>query len=284
MTGPSPLPVAHRRPPRDPASLFASLWRERKLVSQLVRRDVLGRYRGSMVGLAWSFLYPVLMLLVYTFVFTVVFEARWPGVLAGESKARFALLLFVGVLCHGFLAEVLLKAPATVVGNANYVKRVVFPLETLGFTLVGSAAFHALVGLLILLVAKVVVEGTLPLTALWLPVVLAPLGCVALGVAWLLAALGVFVRDIGQIAGVLATLLMFLAPVFYPVSALPEAVQPWMHANPITVPIEQARLVLFAGQPPEAGPMLLYWGGALLVMLGGYAVFQALRRGFADVL
>ena len=279
-----PLPLAYQRPPRDPASLFASLWRERKLIAQLVRRDVLGRYRGSMVGIAWSFLYPVLMLLVYTFVFSVVFEARWPGALAGETKARFALLLFIGVLCHGFLAEVLMKAPATILGNANYVKRVVFPLEALGFTLVGSAAFHALVGLLILLVAKVVAEGTLPLTALWLPVVLAPLACVTLGVAWLLAALGVFVRDIGQIAGVLATLLMFLAPVFYPVSALPEGMQGWMAANPITVPIEQARLVLFAGEPPEAGPLLLYWGCALLAMLGGYAVFQSLRRGFADVL
>lgn len=284
MTAPAPLPVAYQRPPRGPASLFFSFWSERKLVAQLVRRDVLGRYRGSMVGLAWSFLYPVLMLLVYTFVFTVVFEARWPGVLAGESKVRFALLLFIGVLCHGFLAEVLLKAPATVVGNANYVKRVVFPLEALGFTLVGSAAFHTLVGLLILVVAKVVVEGSLPWTALWLPVVLAPLACVALGTAWLLAALGVFVRDIGQISGVLATLLMFLAPVFYPVSALPEAMQGWMNANPITVPIEQARLVLFAGQPPEPGPLLVYWGCAVLVMLGGYAVFQSLRRGFADVL
>jgi lipopolysaccharide transport system permease protein len=276
--------VAYQRPPRGPASLLSGLWRDRKLAWQLVRRDVLGRYRGSMVGLAWSFLYPVLMLLVYTFVFTVVFEARWPGALAGESKVRFALLLFIGVLCHGFLADVLVKAPALVLGNANYVTRVVFPLETLAVTLVGSAAFHALVGLLILLVAKVVVEGTLPLTALWLPVVLAPLGCVALGVAWLLAALGVFVRDIGQIAGVLATLLMFLAPVFYPVSALPDGMQGWLAANPITVPIEQARLVLFAGEAPEAVPMLLYWVGALLGMVIGYAAFQSMRRGFADVL
>ena len=284
MTGSRPLPVTYSRPPRSPASLFASLWQHRRLVVQLVRRDVLGRYRGSMVGLAWSFLYPLLMLLVYTFVFSVVFESRWPGALAGESKARFALLLFVGVLCHGFLAEVLLKAPATVVGNASYVKRVVFPLEALGFTLVGSAAFHTLVGLLILLAVKIVAEGSVPLSALWLPVVLAPLACVGLGIAWLFAALGVFVRDIGQIAGVLATLLMFLAPVFYPVAALPERLQGWMSVNPITVPIEQARLVLFAGHAPEAGPMLLYWGTAVLVMLGGYAVFQSLRRGFADVL
>ncbi|MBW8850583.1 MAG: ABC transporter permease [Xanthomonadales bacterium] len=284
MTATGPLPVAYPRPPRGPASLFESLWQHRRLIVQLVRRDVLGRYRGSMVGLAWSFLYPLLMLLVYTFVFSVVFESRWPGALAGESKARFALLLFVGVLCHGFLSEVLLKAPTTVVGNANYVKRVVFPLETLGFTLVGSAAFHMLVGLMILLAVKLATEGSVPLSVLWLPLVLAPLACVGLGIAWLFAALGVFVRDIGQIAGVLATLLMFLAPVFYPVAALPVKLQAWMSVNPITVPIEQARRVLFAGQAPEPGPMMLYWGVALMLMLAGYTVFQSLRRGFADVL
>lgn len=284
MTIRLPSPTAYPRPPRGPTSLAAHFWNDRKLIAQLVRRDVLGRYKGSMVGLAWSFLYPVLMLVVYTFVFTVVFETRWPGALAGESKAHFALVMFVGVLCHGFFAEVLMKAPVTVIGNANYVKRVVFPLEALGFTLVGSAAFHCVVGLLILLGARVAAEGMLPLTVLWLPVVLAPLACFALGAAWLFAALGVFVRDIGQIAGVLATLMMFLAPVFYPVSALPEGMRSWMQLNPITVPIEQARRVLFAGQAPEALPMLAYTAVALVAMAAGYAVFQTLRRGFADVL
>lgn len=275
---------AHRPFPAGPSSLFAGFWRERRLIGQLIRREVLGRYRGSMMGVAWSFLYPILMLAVYTFVFSVVFEAKWPGMLEGQSKSRFALLLFIGVIVHGLLAEAITKAPALVVGNANYVKKVVFPLETLGWSLVGSAAFHAAVSLLILLAAQWLSEGWVPLTAWWLPVILLPLGFVALGVAWLLAALGVFIRDIAQLSGVVAMVLMFLAPVFYPVAALPEQYRAWVYANPLTVVIEQSRAALFASTAPDPATMLRYYAIALGFMFFGYWWFQKSRRGFADVL
>lgn len=275
---------AHRPFPAGPSSLFAGVWRERRLIGQLIRREVLGRYRGSVMGVAWSFLYPILMLAVYTFVFSVVFEAKWPGMLEGQSKSRFALLLFIGVIAHGLLAEAITKAPALVVGNANYVKKVVFPLETLGWSLVGSAAFHAVVSLLILLAAQWLSEGWVPLTAWWLPVILLPLGFFALGVAWLLAALGVFIRDIAQLSGVVATVLMFLAPVFYPVAALPEQYRAWVYANPLTVVIEQSRAALFASSAPDPTTMLRYYAIALAFMFFGYWWFQKSRRGFADVL
>ena len=275
---------AHRPFPAGPLSLFAGFWRERRLIGQLIQREVLGRYRGSMMGVAWSFLYPILMLAVYTFVFSVVFEAKWPGMLEGQSKSRFALLLFIGVIAHGLLAEAITKAPGLVVGNANYVKKVVFPLETLGWSLVGSAAFHAFVSILILLAAKLLFEGWVPLTAWWLPVILLPLGFFALGAAWLLAALGVFIRDIAQLSGVFATVLMFLAPVFYPIAALPEQYRPWVYANPLTVAIEQSRAALFANASPDPATMLRYYGIGLAFMLFGYWWFQKSRRGFADVL
>lgn len=275
---------AHRPFPAGPLSLFAGFWRERRLILQLIRREVLGRYRGSVMGVAWSFLFPLLMLAVYTFVFSVVFEAKWPGMLEGQSKSRFALLLFVGVIAHGLFAEALIKAPGLVVANANYVKKVVFPLETLGWSLIGSAVFHALVSLSILLAAKWLIEGSVPLTALWLPVILLPLACFALGATWLLASLGVFIRDIGQVTGVLSTVLMFLAPVFYPVDALPQAYRAWVAANPLTVAIEQSRAALFAGTAPDAGVLLVYSAAALACMAFGYWWFQKSRRGFADVL
>ena len=275
---------AHRPFPAGPSSLFAGFWRERRLIGQLIRREVLGRYRGSVMGVAWSFLYPILMLAVYTFVFSVVFEAKWPGMLEGQSKSRFALLLFIGVICHGLLAEAITKAPALVVSNANYVKKVVFPLETLGWSLVGSAAFHAAVSLLILLAAQWLFEGWVPLTAWWLPVILLPLGFVALGVAWLLAALGVFIRDVAQLSGVVAMVLMFLAPVFYPIAALPEQYRAWVYANPLTVVIEQSRAALFAGTAPDPATMLRYYAIAMAFMFFGYWWFQKSRRGFADVL
>lgn len=275
---------AHRPFPAGPSSLFAGFWRERRLIGQLIRREVLGRYRGSLMGVAWSFLHPILMLAVYTFVFSVVFEAKWPGLLEGQSKSRFALLLFIGVIAHGLLAEAITKAPALVVGNANYVKKVVFPLETLGWSLVGSAAFHAFVSILILLAAQWLFEGWVPFTAWWLPVILLPLGFFALGVGWLLAALGVFIRDIAQLSGVFATVLMFLAPVFYPIAALPEEYRVWVYANPLTVVIEQSRAALFASTAPDPVIMLRYYAIAMAFMFFGYWWFQKSRRGFADVL
>jgi lipopolysaccharide transport system permease protein len=275
---------AHRPFPAGPASLFSGGWRARRLIGQLIKREVLGRYRGSVMGVTWSFLHPILMLAVYTFVFSVVFEAKWPGMLEGQSKSQFALLLFIGVIAHGLLAEALTGAPGLIIANANYVKKVVFPLETLGWTLVGSAAFHASVGIAILLVAKLVLEGSVPLTVMWLPLILLPLGFVALGATWLLASLGVFIRDIGQITGVISTVLMFLAPVFYPINALPEQYRAWVYANPLTTPIEQSRLVLFANVAPDAIPLLQYYAIAIVFMIFGYWWFQKTRRGFADVL
>lgn len=274
----------HAPPPADPVSLLTGFWRERRLIGQLVRREVLGRYRGSFMGVAWSFLSPILMLVVYTFVFSVVFQAKWPGMMDAGGKTRFALLLFVGVIAHGLVAEAITKAPALVVGNANYVKKVVFPLETLGWSLVGAAAFHAGVSLLILLAAKWVLEGWVPLTACWLPVVLLPLGFLALGAAWLFAALGVFIRDIAQLTGVFATVLMFLSPVFYPLAALPEQYRGWVELNPLTIAIEQSRAVLFAGTAPDAMLLAWFYLGSLVFMALGYAWFQVTRRGFADVL
>lgn len=278
------LTDAHRPFPADPRSLLEGFWRGRRLIGQLIKREVLGRYRGSIMGVAWSFLYPILMLAVYTFVFSVVFEAKWPGLLEGQSKSRFALLLFIGVIAHGLIAEVLIRAPGLIVANANYVKKVVFPLETLGWGLVGSAAFHSSISIAILLAAKWLLEGSVPATALWLPLILLPLGFFALGMTWLLSSLGVFIRDIGQITSVLSTVLMFLAPVFYPIAALPESFRPWVYANPLTLVIEQSRAALFANAAPDAMPLLRYYVISIAFMAFGYWWFQKSRRGFADVL
>jgi len=275
---------AYAPPPSSPVSLLTGVWRERRLIGHLIRREVLGRYRGSIMGVTWSFLYPVLMLMVYTFVFSVVFQAKWPGMMETGGKTRFALLLFVGVIAHGLVAEAITKAPMLVIGNANYVKKVVFPLETLGWSLVGSAAFHAGVSLLILLGAKWLLEGWVPPTALWLPVVLLPLVLIALGAAWLFSALGVFIRDIAQLTGVFATVLMFLSPVFYPLAALPERYHAWVMLNPLTLAIEQSRAVLFAGVAPDPLILLRLYATGVVCMVLGYWWFQTSRRGFADVL
>ena len=204
--------------------MFTSLWHNRQLIWQLTRREVIGRYRGSLMGLAWSFLTPLLMLVVYTFVFSVVFKARW-NINVEESKTDFAIILFTGMIVFSLFAEIVNRAPGLIVSNANYVKKVVFPLEILSWVSMGSVLFHSLVSLAVLLLVQIVLNHSLPWTVVFFPLVLLPLIFASLGVAWFLAALGVFVRDISQITGVFTTVLMFLSAVFYPLSALPVRYQ-----------------------------------------------------------
>ena len=262
--------------------MIASFWRNRSLITQLTRREVISRYRGSVVGLAWSFFNPLLMLAVYTFFFSVVFRARWGG--EGAGKAEFAVFLFSGILVHGLFAECINRAPTLILGNVNYVKRVVFPLEVLPWVAMGAALFHAAVSLVVLLLAQLALGQQFTATALFFPIVLLPLVLMTMGIAWLLAAVGVFFRDIGQITAVLTTILLFLSPVFYPISAMPEPYRAWIAYNPLTFIIEQTRNVLLLDLAPDWGGIAMYSLAALLVASLGFWVFQKMRRGFADVL
>lgn len=264
-------------------SLVTSLWRNRGLIGQLARREVVGRYRGSFLGLAWSFFNPILMLTVYTFVFSVVFRARW-GVDGDESRTQFAVVLFVGMIVHGLFAEVANRAPSLILGNVNFVKKVVFPLEVLPAITMGAALFHTLISLCVLLVALLLLQGGIPWTAVFLPVVILPLVVLTLGVAWALASLGVYIRDVGQTIGIITVVMLFLAPVFYPISALPEAYRPWLLLNPLTFIIEELRAILIWGRGPHWIGMGLYSIVALATGWLGYAWFQKTRKGFADVL
>lgn len=272
----------HHRHPTTPRALLASLRRHRTLIAQLTRRDVSGRYRGSLLGLAWSFIHPLLLLLVYSFVFSVVFKARWDGP-AQDSHAAFSLILFTGLILHGLFAEVANRAPRLILDNAGYVKRVVFPLEILPWVTLGSALFHLSISLLILLAGQLLLTHSLPPTALLLPLILAPLLLITIGCAWFLAAIGVYLRDIGQAIGLLTTVMLFLSPTFYPLSALPEPGRTLLYLNPLTFIIEESRRVLLFGQLPDWGGLLIYVLISLCIAWGGFWWFQRTRRGFADV-
>lgn len=270
----------------QPVSLLAlsrSLWTNRRLIIQMTKREVVGRYKGSIMGLLWSFLNPVFMLVIYTFVFSVVFKARW-SVDAEETKTQFAVVLFVGMIAQALFAEVLNRAPGLILANTNYVKKVVFPLEILPVISLCTALFHSSVSLLVLLIAFVLFNGYLHWTIIFAPLIILPLVIMTQGLAWILSSLGVFLRDIGQTIGILMTVLSFLAPVFYPVSALPEKFQPFIKANPLTLIIEQERAVLIFGKMPDWYGLALYTLVAIAIAWLGYAWFQKTRKGFADVL
>jgi lipopolysaccharide transport system permease protein len=264
-------------------AMVSSFWNNRQVIWQLTNREVVGRYKGSFMGLMWSFFHPLFMLCVYTFVFSVIFKARW-GIGGEESKVGFAITLFAGMIIHSLFAECVNRAPGLILSNVNYVKKVVFPLEILPIVALTAALFQTLVSLVVLLAALVVINGYLYWTVLLLPIVVLPLAIATLGVAWFLASLGVFARDIGQITGIITTVMMFLAPVFYPISALPKQFQPWIMANPLTFIIEQTRAVLLAGRLPDWHGLLFYSLVSGIVAWAGFWWFQKTRKGFADVI
>src|SRR3569832_1421758 len=214
--------------------------------------------------------------------FSVVFKARWVGV--DDSRADFAIILFVGMRIHGIFAECANRAPGLILSIVSYVKKVVFPLEILPWVTMGSALFHATISLVVLLIAMLIVNAAIPWTAIFLPGVLLPLLLATIGVAWFLSAIGVFVRDVGQTIGIITTIMMFLAPVFYPISALPERYQHLLLLNPLTFIIEQTRNVLIWGKPPDWGAGGIYLLVSLVVAWAGFWWFQSTRKGFADVL
>lgn len=273
----------HANHPISIATLLRSVWQHRELISQMTRREVIGRYRGSMIGLAWTFLNPLLMLVVYTFVFSVVFKTKW-GLGGEESQAAFAVVLFVGMIIHGLFAECINRAPSLIIGNVSYVKKVIFPLEILPVIAMGSALFHTLVSTLVLLGAMLVLGAGITWTIVLFPILIFPLILASLGFSWFLASLGVYMRDIAQITGMLTTILMFLSPVFYPLSALPDKYQIWLQLNPLTFIMEEARKVLIFGQLPDMGGWSIYLIVSALIAWLGFAWFQKTRKGFADVL
>lgn len=253
------------------------------VVRQFLRREILGRYRGSMLGLAWSFLTPLLMLAVYTFVFAGVLHLRWPE---GEEAGglAFALRLFAGLMVYQLFAEVTSRASVLILEQPHLVKKVVFPLEILPLATLGAALFHFLLSLAILLAAAALTEPALPTSALLAPLSVLPLLPLLLGLGWLLAALGVYVRETTTIVNLGVSLMLFLSPVFYTVAALPPRWRFWMELNPLTPAIENFRRMLFAGQAPDWGGWWLGLAAGIATALAGAWVFSKARRGFADVI
>jgi lipopolysaccharide transport system permease protein len=260
---------------------WRSLWRARDLIVQLTERDTRSRYRGSAMGMLWSAVHPLLMLTVYTVFFSEVFPGKWT---ATGSRGEFALVLFIGLLLHGFVAECLVRAPGLVVEQPNLVKKIVFPLDVLPVVAIGTAMFHLLIGLAIWFVFHLAIAGLPQVTALWLPVVLAPLVLLTLGVCWFIAAIGVYLRDIRHVTPVIAAVLLFASPVFYPVDAVKPPYDFIVAASPLTIPIEQARTVLLWGGAPRWDALAPYTAVAIVVAWLGAAWFRATRKGFADVL
>lgn len=257
------------------------IWRQRVLWRRMTWREISSRYRESVLGTVWAVINPLLMLSIYTFVFGYMLKSRWPG--QGDNKLLFAVTLFAGLIVNTLFAETINSSTKVIAENANYVKKVVFPLEMLPLVLLGSAAFHAAVSFGILLVANALVGTGLHWTMLLLPVVVVPVVLATAGISWVLAALGVFLRDASQIVGFLTALLMFLSPIFYPLQSFPPSLRRLLFLNPLTLPVVQVRRVVIDGVLPGwRGLGAAYVIGMLAAAIGLW-LFVRVKHGFADV-
>lgn len=261
---------------------FSALGRYRHLTRTLALRDVVGRYRGATFGMFWSLLGPLLMLVIYTVAFGEILGSRWKQ--ASGAEAPFGVVLFLGIMVHGFFAECLGRAPRLMVDNTNYVKRVVFPLHILPWMAMLSAGFHFMANLAVFAVLATILAGTFSPLIVLVPVVMAPLALLAVAAGWVVSSLGVYLRDLSQAMPVVVTALLFLSSAIVPVDVLPDHYRIVFELNPLTFFIDQVREVALWGRWPDwAG---LAWRAAVSVVLlyASYAWFRAASRGFADVL
>jgi len=259
-----------------------SIWTNRKLIGSMVRRDILARSRGSFGGAMWTFLNPLLLMATYFFVFGVVLGTKFG---ADTSRTGYVLYFLAGMLPWLPFSEAVGRSPYVVIEHRNFVKKLVFPLETLPVNLVIAGVVTEAFALAIFIVGLVAARGSAPWSVLWLPTLLVPQLLLAAGLCWFLSALGVFVRDLGQIIGFLLTLWFFLTPICYPESQkIPAAVAHILSYNPILVLVRGYRAIFLEGHAPAFGPLAALWIGSAIVALLGHAWFHRLRRSFADVI
>jgi len=259
-----------------------SLIKNGELCYMLTKREIQSRYKGSFLGVGWATLNPIFMLTVYTIVFSQIFKTRW-GSESGNSMV-FAVNLFAGLIVFNLFSECFNRAPTLLTTNPNYIKKIRFPIEILGVLTVGSSLFQASISVVILIIAMAASGITLQITIFLLPLIMAPMILAVLGLTWILSILGVYFKDIGQLTPVITSALMFLSPIFYPSSALPEKLA-WIGIiNPLRVAIEETRKVLITGDYPNIHLLVVCWIISICLCEVTYRLTKAKQSELGDYL
>ena len=267
----------------DISAPYRSAVRNRSLLWQFVKRNIAVRYRGAMLGFVWSFVQPLMMLCVYTFVFSIVLKARW-GMDTGDSKGAFAIIMFCGMALYNIFAECIAGSCGVILANPNLVKKVIFPLDVLPLAQTFSTFILSTVWFFLLFLGVIFIYGKLSFTMLLLPLVLIPLFLFTQGVSYFVASLGVYVRDTSYVVQVILQVLFFMTPIFYPISVVPKQYRWPLEANPLTILIEQARNVFLYGKLPDWTFLGIAFLISVIVLQLGFVWFTRTKKGFADVL
>lgn len=263
--------------------MLKTLINNRAIIVALTKREIQARYKGSILGILWTVIYPLIMLGIYTFVYSVIFKAKWGT--GAETTVEFALVLFIGIILYNFFVECISRSSSIILSQVNYVKKIVFPLEVLPVTVLGSALFHMAISFVIWIIFYVILYKSFPpATIIFLPVVILPLFLFILSAAWFLSAAGVYLRDLPQIIALLMSVLIFITPIFYPLSAVPVHYQFLFYLNPLTFILEQARDILIWGKMPHWSSLLLITIAYIGLTCLSFKWFQINKKGFADVI
>ncbi|MFM4730077.1 ABC transporter permease [Aeromonas salmonicida] len=262
-------------------ALFGSALEHKSLIRDLVIRDISARYKGTLLGMVWALLNPLLMLGLYTFFFTLILKSKWGG---GDTQANYGLMLFSGLIVHGWMAEVLSRSPDLLSSNRNYVKKVVFPLDTLVWITVLSSLFQVFLSLVLLCLLALLMGNGLSWTLFLLQLVLLPLFALLLGLGWFVASLAVYFRDVGQFMGSFLTLLLFTSTAFFSLETAPEVIRSFLLFNPLTIIMDSLRDVQILHRQPDWSLLSVHAAVSFSVMWFGYRWFSKTKAGFADVL
>jgi lipopolysaccharide transport system permease protein len=271
--------AAKSRP--SPWAFATDLWRQRELLWQFTLRNVELRHKGSHLGLVWSFLNPLLMLALYVVALGYIFGGKY-GIIPNETRVDYGLGIFLSLTLFHFISEVLAMSPSLIIGNPNFVKKVVFPLEILPAANVGAALFHMLISLVLVLLSLLLFGHGIPLSALWLPVIIFPLILLGLGISWFFSALGVFFRDISQVMGFLSMALLWSSGVFF--SAEKYSAWVYLRFNPLLLAIDLARDVALWNRPLNYHHLVYLYATGLVACILGHLAFRKMKPAFADVL
>jgi lipopolysaccharide transport system permease protein len=264
--------------------MIRELWNHRDLTRELIKRELNQRYRGSYLGLAWAVINPLVMLTVYTFVFSIFLKVRWETAGEQTTTQEFALIIFAGLIPFTIFSEVINKSTTLIVSVPNYVKKVVFPLQIYPMVLLGTAFLTSLISVVLVLIGNLLLMRTISKTLYLLPLAYLPLIFLSLGLGWFFASLGVYVRDIAQAMPVATQILLFMSTIFYPPSAVPKSLKILFDLNPLTTIVESFRQVLIWGNPLPWVPWGIWTGITAVLAAGGYAWFMSTKKGFADIL
>lgn len=262
--------------------IIKKILHNRQLIWTLTKRDIISKYKGSFGGMLWSFLIPLLMLAVYTFVFSVIFKAKWNA--GSDSKTEFALILFTGLIFFNFFSECINRAPNLITSNINYVKKIVFPIEILPIVSLCSALYQLLISSVVWLLFFLMFFGLPPITIFQVFLLIIPFVFLILGISWFLSAIGVYIRDVSQVVGIFVTIMMFMSPIFYPITIVPEGFRKLMLFNPLTYVVEEARAIMVYGINLNFSMYIIQFLLSIVVAIVGLMFFMKTKKGFADVI